>query len=112
MTIFERFSDWLSDLPHRAIVDFARNIAFCITLQTITLALTSPTADDSYRWPGIILAVVMVPAVAALVSFSVKAFTDNWTDMSPRTYRITVIFAIVTCFAASQVIKWRIFQLV
>lgn len=96
-------------VPVKETLDYAKNVALCITLQTVAITIGSHHAGSmSPRWFWILFASVLTLATGVLSAMTAQHYFENWDDLSERSRWKFTIANILIVFAAGMAVKVRL----
>lgn len=103
-----QFHTFLGVLPTKETIEFVKNVAFVIGLQTVALVLATPHKGTAVEWSYYVLAGAIILPSGILSAMVVSLFLDNFENVPGRTRALVYTLAIAAIFVAGQATKIRI----
>jgi len=98
----------LGQLPAKETVDFAKNLGFAYTFQSLAIVLTTPSHGISPPWTNNIAAGLITLLGGMLTAMVIDLYLKNWADLSARLRRLVFALGIAAGFLVSELTKARI----
>jgi|GEM_PF-5761834 len=95
-------------LPLKETIDYAKNVAFCITLQTIAMTIAAPhNGADSHWWWKVFAGLIILPT-GVLSAAVAQQYHENWPGLSPTRRWLFTGATILAIFIAGMATKIRL----